>query len=163
MDCWHGNMDSSNPSKDVLQSYQRLGSDFGGPNTERPHHSGIDEDCNEGDPVYSTFDGTVRKILLESTEEGKESGNSVGIVPLSSSDTAWFEHLSQISVRENQTVKVGDLLGRCGKTGNATGPHLHYEVDCPAGTPDCRCAPNPKNPTQQDCMRNPETVHPCGS
>jgi murein DD-endopeptidase MepM/ murein hydrolase activator NlpD len=166
-------MDSSNPSKDVLQSYQRLGSNFGGPNREYPDHSGIDEDCNNGDPVYSTFDGTVSGISTPqqpfrdwTQKKADECGNCVAIDPSSPYGTrAWFQHLLDIVVREGQTVKVGDLIGHCDHTGTKSGsaPHLHYEVDCTAGTPDCRCAPNPDDPTKQGCVRDPETVHPCGS
>jgi hypothetical protein len=39
-----------------------------------------------------------------------------------------YGHLERTLVREGQMVKRGDLIGRCGKTGMATNPHLHYEV-----------------------------------
>jgi murein DD-endopeptidase MepM/ murein hydrolase activator NlpD len=37
-------------------------------------------------------------------------------------------HLSQIAVREGQTVATGELLGLSGATGRVTGPHLHWAV-----------------------------------
>lgn len=37
-----------------------------------------------------------------------------------------YAHLSTISVTVGQQVKVGDVLGRVGTTGNSTGTHLHY-------------------------------------
>ncbi|MER6537533.1 transglycosylase family protein [Streptomyces sp900105755] len=39
-----------------------------------------------------------------------------------------YGHLSAISVRAGQSVSTGRRIGRSGSTGNATGPHLHFEV-----------------------------------
>ncbi|MFE3166942.1 transglycosylase family protein [Streptomyces sp. NPDC059224] len=39
-----------------------------------------------------------------------------------------YGHLSAISVRAGQHVSTGQRIGRSGSTGNATGPHLHFEV-----------------------------------
>jgi murein DD-endopeptidase MepM/ murein hydrolase activator NlpD len=39
-----------------------------------------------------------------------------------------YAHLSQVTVRSGQTVKRGELIGKSGRTGLVSGPHLHYEV-----------------------------------
>jgi len=39
-----------------------------------------------------------------------------------------YAHLSSISVTKGQTVSQGQVLGKGGRTGYATGNHLHYEV-----------------------------------
>ena len=39
-----------------------------------------------------------------------------------------YYHLSEISVQEGQQVKKGDVVGKVGDTGLATGPHLHWEI-----------------------------------
>ena len=39
-----------------------------------------------------------------------------------------YAHLSRYAVDDGQTVKRGDVIGYVGATGQASGPHLHYEV-----------------------------------
>jgi len=39
-----------------------------------------------------------------------------------------YGHLSEISVKVGQQVKIGDVVGQVGSTGRSTGPHLHYET-----------------------------------
>jgi murein DD-endopeptidase MepM/ murein hydrolase activator NlpD len=43
---------------------------------------------------------------------------------------AGFAHLTtgSVSVEEGQAVRVGDVLGRVGHTGNSTAPHLHFQL-----------------------------------
>ena len=39
-----------------------------------------------------------------------------------------YAHLSELLVQEGQAVSGGEVVGLSGSTGNATGPHLHFEV-----------------------------------
>jgi murein DD-endopeptidase MepM/ murein hydrolase activator NlpD len=44
-----------------------------------------------------------------------------------------FAHLSSYKVKVGQTLKAGDFIGKVGKEGNVTGPHLHMELQAGPG------------------------------
>jgi hypothetical protein len=41
---------------------------------------------------------------------------------------SFYGHLSKIRVKQDQTIKAGDLIGLGGSTGRSTGTHLHFEL-----------------------------------
>jgi hypothetical protein len=61
--------------------------------------------------------------------EGKECGNGVVLVHPGAWETQYC-HLKQgsIAIRNDQTVKAGDVLGQLGQSGRAEFPHLHISV-----------------------------------
>lgn len=92
----------------------------GGP--PRSYHEGVDFRGKEGTPVVAANTGRV--ALAEAlTVRGKALilDHGLGV------HTGYY-HLSEILVQEGQRVAEGDLIGRVGGTGLATGPHLHWEL-----------------------------------
>lgn len=91
-------------------------------NRKNAFHSGIDIDAHYGQAVVATADGVVTKASWQS-----HYGRTVVIKHEDGYETL-FGHLSKISVKEGDKVKVGDVIGKAGSTGRSTGVHLHYEV-----------------------------------
>lgn len=85
-------------------------------------HPGIDFRGAKGDPVHVTADGNV-------VFTGRKGGYGNCIIVQHKNDfQTLYGHLSHIDVKEGQSVKTGDVIGKVGSTGRSTGTHLHYEV-----------------------------------
>lgn len=85
-------------------------------------HNGIDFAAATGTPVYATADG---RVSFAGTQRGY---GKVIFVDHAQGYQSCYAHLSRTEVREGQWVRRGQQIGRVGATGNATGPHLHYEI-----------------------------------
>ena len=88
----------------------------------RRNHAGVDIFVQRLTPVLAVAPGTV---MPRHDELG---GNTVWLNTPGTS--YYYAHLDRIAVREQQRVKVGDVLGYVGNTGNANGvpSHLHFGV-----------------------------------
>ncbi len=80
-----------------------------------------------GTPIHAVADGTV---LLAHTG-GYADGFGNYVILLSVRDGVEFEsiyaHQAKVLVTTGQHVSAGDVIGQVGKTGDATGYHLHVE------------------------------------
>jgi murein DD-endopeptidase MepM/ murein hydrolase activator NlpD len=85
-------------------------------------HLGVDYRAPVGAPVIAVASGTV-------TGAGWRGGGGRTVsVRHASGYESYYLHLSSISVRRGQHVSQGQLLGRVGQSGLATGPHLDYRL-----------------------------------
>jgi hypothetical protein len=90
---------------------------------------GIDSDgdgfgnpeASNGSKIYATMDGVVHI-----DPNSWPAGNFVTVKGVQY--TTRYAHLSKFAVEEGQTVTRGSVIGYVGMTGQANGPHLHYEV-----------------------------------
>jgi murein DD-endopeptidase MepM/ murein hydrolase activator NlpD len=108
---------ASAPTNDVC-----LSSGFG-PRFGRIH-KGIDLAAPEGTPVFSAAPGTIREVSL-----ARGYGNQI-VIDHGRGVFTRYAHLSAFTpdLRPGQKVGFGVEIGLVGRSGNATGAHLHYEV-----------------------------------
>ncbi len=86
-------------------------------------HYAIDIAADYGSTVRAAADGTV----IYSGWKNNGGGYQVWIAHGSGLYTT-YNHMSAITVPLGAHVSRGQQVGRIGQTGNATGPHLHFEV-----------------------------------
>ena len=85
-------------------------------------HTGLDFRASSGDPVRATANG---KVVSSGWSGGY--GRMVEVDHGNGLSTR-YGHLSEISVRIGDVVRIGQVIGAVGSTGRSTGPHLHYET-----------------------------------
>jgi len=85
------------------------------------HHNGLDIAC-EKQSILAAGTGVVSR-----TGYDKGLGNYIKIVHGNGYETT-YGHLSQVLSEKGQVIILGEKIGVAGKTGLATGVHLHYEV-----------------------------------
>ncbi len=84
-------------------------------------HEGTDFAANVGTPVMASGDGTVIRA-------GRAGGYGNLIeIRHRNGITTRYGHLSRILTHRGAKVHQGQIIGKVGQTGLATGPHLHYE------------------------------------
>ncbi len=89
--------------------------------TARPHR-GVDYGAPSGAPVVSVASGTVVSATYDNA-----NGRMVRVRHASGYESSYL-HLSAFAagMRRGAHVGQGQIVGRVGATGLATGPHLHY-------------------------------------
>ena len=85
-------------------------------------HHGVDIAAPEGQPVYAANSGIVRLA------EPLPLSGIAAIVDHGMGILTYYMHMSAVDVSVGQRVRTGEMIGRVGSTGLATGPHLHWGV-----------------------------------
>jgi len=85
-------------------------------------HSASDQGAPKGTPIKAAGDGYV----VESSYNGS-SGNYI-VINHGNGFVTTYMHNSVNTVKAGKQVKKGDIIGKVGSTGTATGPHLHFQV-----------------------------------
>jgi murein DD-endopeptidase MepM/ murein hydrolase activator NlpD len=88
----------------------------------RDQHDGIDLAAPEGTPVLAAASGTV---LFAGEKRGY---GKIVLVAHRGDVVTVYAHNSENLARPGDQVHEGAAIARVGHTGNATGPHLHFEV-----------------------------------
>lgn len=86
-------------------------------------HAGVDLGTQIGTPVVASLTGQV-------IFQGEFGGYGKAVILLHQNGTVetLYGHLSEILVRNGQSVRQGEVIARSGNTGHSTGPHLHFEM-----------------------------------
>lgn len=85
------------------------------------NHGGIDIGANEGTVFVAAMSGTV----IEASGEGS-FGNHIYIQE--GDVVTIYAHCKTLYVKKGDVITQGQKIGEVGSTGNATGPHLHFEI-----------------------------------
>ena len=85
-------------------------------------HTGIDYSAPHGTSIFATVGGTVEFA-------GWRGGyGKLMVIRHPNGYKTYYGHCSRLLVRKGAYVKQGQTIARVGRTGQATGPHVHYEV-----------------------------------
>jgi len=99
-------------------------------------HKGLDMNPGAGTPVHAIAAGVVRfatpngntglgvHVIIDHQINGRLVSSLYGHMQLGS-----------LTVRQGESVAVGQTLGQVGSTGQSTGPHLHFEILLDGDTP----------------------------
>jgi len=95
-----------------------VSSEFGSRNNR---HKGIDLRAPKGTKLYASADGLVHFV-------GQQNGYGKVIIIKHAGDIqTFYAHNNNNLVKKGQRVKQGEAIGTVGRTGNATGNHVHFE------------------------------------
>ncbi len=88
-------------------------------------YNAVDLATSIGTPIMAAADGTV--IVARSGGWNGGYGSYVVIQHGNGSQTL-YAHMSKVSAYDGEVVVQGQVIGYVGETGDATGPHVHFEI-----------------------------------
>lgn len=107
-----------------------LSNTWGAARSEGRRHQGIDIMAPQGAPVLAAADGRI--VRFWTSELG---GTSIYQADANGRLVYYYAHLSAraAGLDEGDRVRQGEVIGYVGATGNATTPHLHFEIHRASG------------------------------
>lgn len=113
-------------------------------------HTGQDWAADRGTEIYAAHSGRVNRVWWDAFADGAPAGGNMLQIGSATHSTR-YAHLNGYAVKLGDHVTAGQLIGRVGSTGAATGPHLHFELLLPGGyvnpLPYLTATPPPAPPT----------------
>ncbi len=96
-------------------------------------HTGVDLNAPKGTPIYAVLDGVVEVV----SNNGPGFRGYGRVIVINHGGRLWslYSHNSANYVKVGQRVKQGDKIAAVGRTGRASGDHLHFELRNAKGTP----------------------------
>lgn len=86
-------------------------------------HNGLDVSAPTGQPIKSILDG---KVLC--ARQQKYTGNGGIVIIDHGRFKSVFLHMSGFNVKEGDTIKQGQIIGKVGNTGISTASHMHFGI-----------------------------------
>ncbi len=90
------------------------------------YYNAIDVANSCGTPIYAAASGVVQRAVYNNAWN-LGMGNYVTILH-SNGTVTYYGHFQNVFVKPGDNVTVGDRIGLMGRTGNATGCHVHFQV-----------------------------------
>ena len=91
-------------------------------------HNGMDFGASTGTNIHAALTGTVRMTGNTDSVPGCYSWGQWALIDHANGLSTMYAHMSYTGVSPGQQVSTGDVIGYVGRTGYATGPHLHFTV-----------------------------------
>ncbi len=95
----------------------------------RKKHTGLDFAAPSGTPIHAIAAGAITAASYDNAYGNKT------VLRLDDGTDVWFCHQTRFAVTVGQRVEAGELIGFVGRTGNATGDHVHIEIHPGGGDP----------------------------
>ena len=102
----------------------------------RNNGKSLDDYYSWGQSVLAPVDGVVRKVHdgepdnpIGTTDLSNAFGNYV-VIEAGPEEFVYLAHFQKgsVSVKEGEQIEAGTVLGKCGNSGNTSGPHVHMHV-----------------------------------
>lgn len=118
----HTALELVHPCPDYTSISQTYGKRIHPITKEEKMHSGVDYVAPKGSNVVACFDGVIRSYGYDLNK-----GHHI-LIENENGISAEYHHLEQVVFAGEYEVSKGELIGLVGMSGNATGPHLHFEL-----------------------------------